>query len=103
MTAPGYRAHVEPAHPLLFEVFHSLPRSAGRAGLEAAIADLRGHFVYRPVRGRLGFDRLREARADDGAGPSTANCFDLSTLLVSHLRRSGWSPDEVYVVLCDAR
>jgi hypothetical protein len=95
---------VEPAHPLVHEIFRPASRADGaRAIVDRALEDLRAHFAYRGVRGRLGLTRLRELRAGGGGAPLDINCIDLSALLASQLRRGGLSDREVFVALCDIR
>lgn len=101
MLQPGYRQYIQPAHPLLHEVFTPGGERAG--ALEHALARLQNRFTYQPIRGRAGFDTLREEMEQKPAGESTViNCFDLCCLLVSQLRAAGWSEEQVFVVLCDA-
>lgn len=102
---PGYRRHVLPEHPLLTALFGD-DRGSGEpeADLRRAVEVLTSTFEYRPIRGRMGFDRILEeweARTPDK--PLLINCFDLAALLVSRLRACGVSPDRAFVVLCGSR
>lgn len=101
MSAPGYRKLVDPAHPLIGNLSGEGGRLEKRGALDAAVARVRHHFTYRPSRGAVGFDKLLDARTKGPEAPSFANCLDMSAVLVSCLRRAGFSPSEAFIVVCD--
>ncbi|MEO1084185.1 MAG: hypothetical protein AAFY88_08075, partial [Acidobacteriota bacterium] len=93
---------------MISEVFGDVsPEAASDATvetLEEALGVLRRLFVYRPIRGRAGFDQLlADVKAASPGERSVINCYDMSCLLGSFCRSAGWSAEEAFVVFCDRR
>ena len=104
MSAKSYRQHIETDHPLLSEVFGSAEVAApgSVAVLEDALTDVKARFFYKGTRGRTGFDQLLENLRRAAPGERVLiNCYDLSCLLASHFRITGWGPEDAFVVFCD--
>ena len=95
------RDHIQPEHPLVERVFGRPPQEP--AELSTALEAIDRNFVYRPIRGRAGFDRLVEALDETQDHRPPINCFDYSCLLVSHLRAAGWNDERVFVAPCDIK
>lgn len=100
--APRYQGFVDPGHPLLRELFPA-PEGDRDGVLAAAIAALRQRSRVCSVPGRQSFDELLGRWQKSGEETLDLNCINLSCLLTSHLRRAGFSADQVFVLLGGVR
>ena len=98
--APRYCTFVQPAHPLVAEVFP--PASRRGDPVAAALAALGRECAYRSRPGRRSFDQLLAARRA-GEARLEINCIDLVCLLVSCLRAAGAGDDRAWVALAGVR
>jgi Transglutaminase-like superfamily len=100
VVAEGYRRFVDPSHRLLDALFPgSPPAGDGETAerLEAVLASAREQIDYDPAPGRREFDHLLAEAS--GGGRVRLNCIDAACVLVSHLRRLGFSERNVYVAI----
>lgn len=98
-----YRQFVSPGHPLVTALLGQQPMRADRLGIPDVLSVLQRHTQSQSVPGRRTFDQLHQDYLQSGAGDGKTrtplNCIERSTLLVSMLRRIGYSDCDVLVML----
>lgn len=96
----GYRGFVQPGHRLVEALFPGAPPAGEGASAErlAAVLTAAGErFVYDPIPGRTGFDRLLATAP--ASRPARLNCIDMACVVVSYLRQIGFSERRAWVAL----